>query len=58
MSTELIIIVVTVLILLWDLYLYRDKIEGNTISQVIIKYSYKYPMIPFVVGVLIGHWWG
>ena len=27
-----------------------------TISSIITKYSFKYPIIPFVMGVLIGHW--
>lgn len=57
MTTELIIIVVTILILAYDLYLYNDKVAGNSISQVVIKWSYKYPLIPFVIGFLIGHWY-
>lgn len=57
MSIELTIIIITILILMFDLWLYNDGVEGNTISQVVIKYSYKYPMIPFVLGVLLGHWY-
>jgi len=51
------IIATTVIILLFDLYLYLDKTK-KTISQRIIEWSKKYPVIPFVFGFLMGHWFG
>lgn len=55
-------LVVTVLVLLWDALLYRDRIERNSISQVIIDKSKKslwYPaMICFWIGFLVCHWFG
>lgn len=43
-------------IILWDIYLAADKIDGNTISAIITEAAKKHPMIPFVLGVIIGHW--
>ena len=53
---EVLIVVVTIAILAFDLYLYRDKYPGNTISQVIIKRTKSRPIIPFLCGLLMGHW--
>lgn len=51
-----------VIILIWDLFLYKDSVKRNSISQVVIDYSKKYPMLPaiigFSMGLLIGHWYG
>lgn len=58
MTTEIVIIVITVLILVWDGYLYADKKDGNSITQVVIKWSTKIPFIPFVFGFLMGHLFG
>lgn len=30
--------------------------KQSTISSVITKYSFKYPIIPFILGALVGHW--
>jgi len=47
-------------IIAWDVYLYRDKIPGNSITQVIIKLSKDKPIIPAAIGAemgfLFGHW--
>lgn len=53
--TGIVIIAVTILVLVWDLYLYFDKTEGNTISQTVVKWSGKHPFVPFALGVLMGH---
>ena len=57
-STELILIVGIVLVLIWDAYLYADKTEGNSITQVVIKRSKQLPIIPFLLGFLMGHFYG
>lgn len=53
-------LVLNVIILIWDGFLDADKIRRNTISQVIIDNSKKWPILPaligFEMGVLIGHW--
>lgn len=59
MSSELgwiIMTVVTILILVVDVYLYADKIPGNTWSQIVIAKSKNHIWYPFVWGILMGHW--
>jgi hypothetical protein len=58
--TIVFIIAVTLVILAYDVYaLYRSKKTEYTISYIIAKASLKNPIIPFVFGVLMGHWfWG
>jgi hypothetical protein len=53
---EIIIVLATLLILGFDLYLYLDKYPGNTISQIIIKRTKARPIVPFLCGLLMGHW--
>jgi uncharacterized membrane protein len=53
---EIIIISATLLILLWDLWLYRDQYPGNTISEIVIRRTKEQPVIPLLCGLLMGHW--
>ncbi len=57
-TTERVLIVGTILVLLWDVLLYLDKREGNSITQVIIAKSKQYPIIAFALGFLMGHFYG
>lgn len=54
------ILLVFLLIVGWDIYLYSDDVVGNSISQVIIAYSEKSMMLPWFIGLLMGglavHW--
>lgn len=49
-----------VLILIWDAFLYADKVERNSISQVVIDLSKKSPLLPWFIGFVMGalalHW--
>lgn len=49
-------------IIVWDVYLYLDGRPRNSISQVVIDNSKKYPMLPwgigFLMGWLTGHFYG
>lgn len=54
----LIIGIATLAILIFDAFLYSDNVERNSITQVTIDYSKKYPLIPFLWGFLIGHFYG
>lgn len=63
MTTWLVVavcILIFILILLWDAWLYADKVERNSISQVVIDLSKKSPFLPWfiglVMGILAGHW--
>lgn len=41
---------------IWDIFLAADRIKGNTISEVIRSASRRSLMIPFIAGIIIGHW--
>jgi len=56
--TFIIFITWLAILLIWDLYLYLDSKPRNSITQVTIDYSKKYPIIPFLWGFLIGHFYG
>lgn len=57
-----IVVMIFVAIIVWDIFLYVDDIEGNSITQIIIKYSKRNGTLPwgigFFMGWLVGHWWG
>lgn len=57
-NVEIILVVGIVCVLIWDVFLYTDKTEGNSITQITIKRSKEYPIIPFLLGFLIGHFYG
>lgn len=49
------VIAVTALVwLVWDIIAYAKG--KKTISHHIVKWSYYSPMIPFIMGMLMGHW--
>lgn len=52
------IIFITLTVVAWiafDLYIIAKKGKYFSISASIIRATYKYPMIPFLVGFLCGH---
>lgn len=57
-TTEIVLVVGTILVLLWDMFLYADKNPGNSITQVVIARSKQYPIIAFLLGFLMGHFYG
>lgn len=57
MSIATWLIIATALIwIVVDVILYLNIKKTSTISQVITKFSYYSPMVPFIVGLLAGHW--
>lgn len=54
------LIIATALVwIIVDVWLYLRKNKLSTISQVITGFSWYSPMVPFIVGLLAGHWfWG
>lgn len=56
-DVSIVLLCMICIMLVWDLWLYLDKKEGNTISQTTIRLSAKYPIIAFLAGCLIGHLW-
>jgi hypothetical protein len=55
------LVVVVVLFLAIDVKLYKDKVPGNTYSEIIRDTGNRWPafriMFIFAWGVLAGHWW-
>lgn len=49
-----VIVVVTILILLFDVALYSDSVDRNSISQVIIDLSKRSPFVPYIIGFFMG----
>lgn len=54
-TTECLIIGTIVVLALYDLVAYMRSGEDATISKVVFHASLRYPIIPFAVGVLCGH---
>jgi len=44
-----------VLLIVWDIYVYFSPETGDTISEVMLQGAGNHPVIPFVVGVVMGH---
>jgi hypothetical protein len=39
----------------WDVYLAADAVPGNTWSEVMRSAGSRYPLLPWLLGVLLGH---
>lgn len=50
-----IMVVTTLALIAWDIWVYITPEKGDTISEIIAFYS-DHPLLPFAFGVLIGHW--
>jgi hypothetical protein len=50
-----ILITVAVLLIGWDIYVAISPPSGDTISEVILGFSRKHPVVGFAFGVLMGH---
>lgn len=55
-TVKLIILITTILILLFDIWLFFDGVEQNTISQIMYSWSQDLLIVPFLWGFLMGHW--
>jgi membrane protein insertase Oxa1/YidC/SpoIIIJ len=53
--TQIIMVVTTVLILIYDAIAYVKGGGEATISSIIIVTSHENPLLPFLMGVLMGH---
>jgi hypothetical protein len=53
--TEVFIILVTVVIVAYDIYAYKKEGSTLTISLVMKRWAVKYPWIILLWGVLMGH---
>lgn len=57
--TVWILITISLLLIGWDIYAAVTPEKGDTISRVILSTAEKHPILPFALGVLMGHllWW-
>lgn len=46
---------VTALLIGWDVYVALTPQRGDTISEVVLSWAKQRPVIPFGLGVLMGH---
>jgi hypothetical protein len=53
--TILILIVVTLLLIAWDVYAYLAAGSQATISRVVLDWAGHHPVLPFLIGVVAGH---
>jgi len=56
--TAWIIFIATVILLAYDCYAYIHGGVGATISWVVYDQAKEYPIIPFALGLLMGHLFG
>ncbi len=56
-NVEVVLLWVAGLLIVFDIYLYFDKVDGNTISNILHRWVYnnKFFFIPYLWGVLAGH---
>lgn len=54
LTTTLIMAGVVGALIVWDVIVARE--HGDTESQIIKSYAWQYSIIPYVLGILIGHW--
>jgi hypothetical protein len=50
-----ILIAIAVILIAWDVYVYVEPSDGDTISEVTLAAAGKHPVIPFAIGVICGH---
>lgn len=53
--TLTILLVVFVLLMVYDVYIYFAKGTEATISLVLYDFCQRNPLVPFVLGVIVGH---
>jgi len=46
---------ITLLLVAWDVYAATNKERGDTVSEVVLGFARRHPVIPFLLGVLMGH---
>ena len=40
---------------LWDVFAVSNNVAGDTISSIVLGTAHKYPIIPFILGIVMGH---
>lgn len=50
-----ILVVITVLLIAWDIVVAANARSGDTISEVTLGFAMRHPVLPFAIGVICGH---
>lgn len=54
-ATAWVIGIAALVLLAWEVYVYGGPRTGDTISEVILTWAIHHPVVPFLAGVLSGH---
>ena len=55
-STETVVVVALVLLIVWEVWTVKNQRDKDTISDVIWRAAAQQPVVIFFAGVLCGHW--
>jgi hypothetical protein len=50
-----ILIVLCLVLIGWDVWVYLEPTPGDTISEVTFAFAQRHPVLPFAIGVICGH---
>jgi hypothetical protein len=53
--TAVLIVVTVAALIAWDVFVFVEPTEGDTISEVVLAWAWKSAFVPFALGVLGGH---
>ena len=53
--TITILIIIALILIGWDIWVYIEPTDGDTISEITLAFAQKHPVLPFAIGVLCGH---
>jgi len=53
--TGLILIIVTIALIIWDVFMVGTPTQGDTISEFLLNLAWENPSVPFAFGCLMGH---
>jgi len=55
MKTVAVVLGAVGLLIGWDIWVYLDPPEGDTISEIALSTAKDHPVLPLLIGVLAGH---
>jgi hypothetical protein len=53
--TIVFLIAATTFICLWDVFVATNPVKGDTVSEIVLAFSFKHWFLPLVLGVVCGH---
>jgi hypothetical protein len=53
--TIAILLACAALLIGWDIYVAANPTPGDTISEITLAFAQKHPVLPFALGVIMGH---